>query len=65
MCDFSFLTGKVAGTTFDIKFSTDNNVNRSGFYATFAVFGTPPNSSLLAANTNGQGINQAAYFTVT
>jgi len=48
--------GTVKGTVFDLKFSSDNNVNGSGFYATYRVFETTPNSSvLLPAGSGIQG----------
>jgi len=48
--------GTVKGTVFDLKFSSDNNVNGSGFYVTYHVFKTTPNSSvLLPAGTSVPG----------
>jgi len=48
--------GTVKGAVFDLRFSSDNNVNGSGFYATYQVFETTPNSSvLLPAGPHIQG----------
>ena len=52
----SLLSGTVKGSVFDLRFSSDNNVNGSGFYATYQVFETTPNSSvLLPAGSGIQG----------
>jgi len=50
-------TGTVKGTVFDLKFSSDNNVNGTGFFATYRVFETNPDSSvLLPAGSGIQGL---------
>jgi len=53
---YSLFTGTVKGMVFDVKFSSDNNINGSGFYATYRVFEATPNSSvLLPAGSPVQG----------
>jgi len=48
--------GTVKGTLFDLKFSSDNNVNGTGFLATYRIFETTPDSSvLLPAGSGVQG----------
>jgi len=48
--------GTVKGTVFDLKFSSDNNVNGTGFFATYRVFETTPDSAVsLPAGSGVQG----------
>jgi len=47
------VAGTVKGLVFDLKFSSDNNVNGSGFFATYQVFETAPNSSVLPSSGFG------------
>ena len=60
---FCLFTGTAKGTTFDLIFSTDNNINAAGFSATFEVHDGAHAEGTLTPHLDGYGKQTTAPLT--